>query len=362
MIKGNISAGSRRETDAHSIPLVDPEPPQQRAERVPVAVRNLIQSNGTWRSRDIAETSRWIHVLNDADRKALVDATRRALGKGRKLSSLVAKDFDLPQLRPLISTVVEIIHRGRGFVLLRGFPVDILTAEEAEFAYVCLGLQLGTPVSQDGNGSLLGHIRDEGIAHTGPNVRLYRTNERQEFHTDGGDIVGLLCLAKAKSGGESQIASSYAVYNEILNRRPDLTEVLYQPFPWDRNDEQSPGDDPYFLLPVFHDVNGAPRIFFIGWYIRDSQRHATAPRLSSLQIEAIDMIEQIANDPEFKIGMDFEPGDIQLLSNAKILHSREAFQDFADSRRRRHLLRLWLTAHSFASVDDLLRGGIPLRR
>ena len=102
---------------------------------------------------------------------------------------------------------------------------------------------------------------------TDPSVRSYRTNRRQEFHTDGADIVGLLCLARARSGGESRIASSHAVSNEVLRRRPDLTEVLYEPFPWDRNDEQSEGEDPYFMLPVFHDVGAMPRIFFIGWYI-----------------------------------------------------------------------------------------------
>jgi hypothetical protein len=192
-------------------------------------------------------------------------------------------------------------------------------------------------------------------------VRLYRTKQRQDFHTDGSDIVGLLCLQRAKSGGESGIASSLAIYNEILRRRPDLLEALYEPMYWDRNDEQSAGEDPYFSLPVLNDVNGEPRIFYIGWYIRDAQRHPQVPRLTSLQEEALEIIEAIANDPEFYLEMEFEPGDIQLIANAKILHSREAYEDFEDPDRRRHLLRLWLTAHAFASVDDLLRGGIPKR-
>jgi Taurine catabolism dioxygenase TauD, TfdA family len=109
-----------------------------------------------------------------------------------------------------------------------------------------------------------------------------------------------------------------AVYNEMLARRPDLVEVLRQPFAWDRNDEQSPGEDPFFNLPVIFDFDGSPQIF--------------------------------------------QPGDIQLLNNAKILHAREAYVDHAGSAERRHLLRLWLTAHAFASVEDALRGGIPARR
>ncbi len=121
-------------------------------------------------------------------------------------------------------------------------------------------------------------VRSSGVWKAGdiadadqcPSIRFYRTNHRQDFHTDGADIVGLLCLAKAKTGGESRIASSSAVSNEILLRRLDLTEVLYEPFPWDRNEEQALGEDPSFSLPVFQDVGDGPRISFIGWSIRDS--------------------------------------------------------------------------------------------
>ena len=129
-------------------------------------------------------------------------------------------------------------------------------------------------------------------------MRLYRTRQRQDFHTDGSDIVGLLCLATAKSGGESRIVSSLGVYNEILRRRPDLLDVLYEPMYWDRNDEQSEGEDPFFALPVFNDVAGATRVFYIGWYIRDAQRHRQVPRLTSDQFEALELIESIANEPE----------------------------------------------------------------
>ena len=159
-------------------------------------------------------------------------------------------------------------------------------------------------------------MRDERVERTGPEVRLYRTRERQDFHTDGADIIGLLCLHAARSGGESRLASSYAVYNEILRRRPDLLEVLYEPMWWDRNGEESPGDDPAFPMPVLNDVDGQPRVFYIGWYIRDAQRHPQVPRLTGPQLEALDLIETIANDPAFHVEMDFRPGDVQLLNNA----------------------------------------------
>jgi len=130
---------------------------------------------------------------------------------------------------------------------------------------------------------------------------------------------------------------------------------------WDRNDEQPPGEPPYFALPVLSDIVGRPRFFYIGWYIRDAQRHADVPRLTAEQVAAMELVEEIANDPAFYVEMDFRPGDVQLLNNSVILHAREAYQDDPEPSQRRHLLRLWLAAHNFAAVDDTLRAGIPTR-
>jgi hypothetical protein len=121
----------------------------------------------------------------------------------------------------------------------------------------------------------------------------------------------------ASRTARSRIASAAAVYNEILARDPSALEVLYAPMYWDRNDEHAPGEDPYFALPVLSDVNGRPRFFYIGWYIRDAQRHAEVPRLTGEQLAAMRLIEDIANDPAFHVEMDFQPGDIQLLNNAR---------------------------------------------
>jgi|SRR5215210_3017571 len=325
------------------------------------SARTFVTSPAVWHAHDMADPGQWTVELSDAERYEIVDATKRAHEKRHTMASIVRDDFELPSLAPKVAEWVDVLHRGRGFVLLRRFPTDLLPPEAVELAYAGLGVQLGTPVGQDAAGSLLGHVRDEGVRRESPAVRLYRTRERQDFHTDGSDIVGLLCLQRARAGGESRIASSYAVHNEILRTRPDLIEVLYEPMYWDRNDEQSSGEPAYYPLPVLNDVDGLPRFFYIGWYIRDAQRHPDAPRLTREQSEAMETIEATANDPRFYVEMDFQPGDIQFIANAKILHSREAYEDDEDPDRRRHLLRLWLTAHDFASVDDTLRAGIPPR-
>jgi hypothetical protein len=301
-------------------------------------------------------------TLTGAERDEIVAAARAAVGAGLTAATVRQEDFPLPGLAARLAGWVRELSAGRAFVLIRRFPVDVLTEAEAELAYVGLGLHLGTPVSQNAAGDLLGHVRDTGVVRDSSAVRLYATSQRQDFHCDGSDLVGLLCLKTARAGGESKIVSSMAVYNEMLARRPDLVEVLRQPFAWDRNDEQSPGEGPFFSLPVIFDIGGAPRIFFVGWYIRDALRHEPPPKLTAGQLDALELLEGIANDPSFYLQMQFRPGDIQLLNNAKILHAREAYADYDDPAGRRHLLRLWLTAHAFASVEDTLRGGVPARQ
>lgn len=299
-----------------------------------------------WTRRDFPDESTWSFDLTESDRRALVDY---AEGGG--------EDALTAHFTAAAQRWTQILTRAAGFVRLRRFPIEELTGDQIERAYLGLGRLLGEPVGQDREANILTHIRDERLP-PGPGIRKYRTNLRQDFHSDGSDLVGLLCLHPASAGGESRIASAHAVYNEMLGRAPHLVDVMYQPMPWDRNEEQSPGEPPFFELPPIMDIEGAPRLFFVAWYIRDSQRHPEAPRLSDDQRAALDLVESIANDPAFHIEMIFQPGDVQLLNNTTVLHSREAYIDDVDLNRRRHLLRLWLKT-AIPTTQDLLRGGIP---
>lgn len=303
------------------------------------------ESATIWTPTDFPIESTWSVDLTPADRTALVAA-------GRGDTAALADHF-----RDAAAHWTTVLQHGAGFLRLRSFPIDELSADEIERAYLALGTLLGTPVGQDRDANVLTHIRDEQL-RPDPSVRKYRTNQRQDFHSDGSDLVGLLCLHLALAGGESKIVSAHAVYNEALRRAPHLVDVMYGPMPWDRNNEQPHGQPGFFELPPITDIDGIPRVFFIAWYIRDSQRHPDAPRLTDNQREALALFETIANDPDFHIQMTFEPGDVQLLNNATVLHSREQYTDHADPSQRRHLLRLWLTAPT-ASTHELLRQGIP---
>ena len=308
--------------------------------------RVAVDAPSVWTPHDFPDEASWSFDLSPDDQHAVIAYAQGGdrADLGRHFGAAAARWADL-------------LTTGPGFVRLRRFPIDALTEAQTERAYLGLGALLGQPVGQDRDANLITHIRDERVT-SAPGVRKYRTNLRQDFHSDGADLVGLLCLHPAKTGGESKIVSAHALYNEMLRRAPHLVDVMYQPMPWDRNEEQSPGQAPFFELAPINDINGKPRIFFVAWYIRDSQRHPDAPRLTDDQRAALALAERIANDPAFHIEMRFQPGDVQLLNNGTVLHSREEYTDEDDPAHRRHLLRLWLTADTPAT-HELLRGGIP---
>jgi len=319
-------------------------------------------SPAAWKRGSFASEDQWIHQLTQNEIQELDAALAQAKQTGKPMSQLQRDDFPLPSLASIVGSWLRELDRGRGFLLVRGVPVERYGDADAALVYWGLGLHLGTAVSQNASGDLLGHVRDVGLERADPSLRLYKTREQLGFHTDGADIIGLLCLRPAKSGGVSRIASSVTIFNEILRRRPDLVPVLFEPFHFDRNDEQAPGEPPFFSLPLCFDVDGQLRTFYIGWYIRDAQRHPEVPRLTPAQAEVIDLIDTIAATPEFHLDMDFRAGDIQLLKNSVILHARTNYEDHDEPQRKRHLLRLWLTAHAdFRDGSELLRSGIPVK-
>ena len=320
-------------------------------------VRQFQSGPAVWRSGDLTPDE-GVVVLTAAHREAIVAATLDAQARGITLATIDRQQFPLPTMVDDLWAWVHALAAGRGYLLLRDFPVDLLDEAGIELAYAGLGTHFGRPVGQNKDAELLTHVRDERLPPSAGKVRLYRTRERQDFHTDGADIIGLLCLHTALRGGESRIVSSGAIYNEMLRTRAELPAALYTTMAWDRQGDVPEGDLPYFMLAPINDLDGTPRVFYLGWYIRDAQEHPEVPRLTDTQLEAMALLEQLANDPSFHLEMDFRPGDVQLLNNGRILHAREAYDDADDPAERRHLLRLWLAAHDFASVEAGLRGGV----
>jgi len=328
---------------------------------VPEIPREILESPAAWRGGELAASDEWIWRLDEATLAELGALARAARATGKPVEQLSREDFASPRLVELSDAWLAELDRGRGFLLLRGLPVERWGDELSSLAYLGLGLHLGTLSSQNAAGDLLGHVRDTGADPDDPAVRLYKTRRAQPFHTDGADVIGLLCLRTARRGGASHIVSSISVFREIQARRPELAPLLFDPFHFDRNEEQREGEAPTFQLPICHWDGERLRTFYIGWYIRDAQRHASVPRLEPAQRELLDLIDALAADPELRLDMDFRPGDVQLLKNSSILHGRAEYEDWDEPERKRHLLRLWVSARGDFRGSDALVQGVPAK-
>ncbi len=292
-----------------------------------------------WKRADLPTAESLFEALSANE----VDEARRAVDHavrtGKPTGAMRREDLPLPTLGPRIHGFREVLSRGRGFVLLRGLPVDRWSTEESERFFWGFGLHLGIPGAQNPQGDLLGHVRDQGFADQ-VDVRGYRTRANIAFHCDAADVVGLLCLRAAVRGGKSRIASSVAVHDALLASRPDLAEDLYEPFLLDTKGE---GGMRYFPVPPCRYAHGRLRTFWHTDYFGSVDRLPGAPPLGAKRRELIALYEELAGSPDFCFEMDLAPGDVQLLSNHTIVHGRTAFEDSAVPGEHRHLLRLWLS-------------------
>jgi hypothetical protein len=324
----------------------------------------------TWYGSELMHrTDEWILQLTPVEIEELEAAADHILNSNQDIASTTAENFPLPTLGPKLLALRKELIRGRGFFLLRGLPVENYSECKAGTIFYGLGCHLGSPRSQNAMGHMLGHVRDLGMKSSDPNVRIYQTNERQTFHTDSSDAVGLLCLKTAKIGGTSLLVSASTIFNEMHAQRPDLLELLLQPIATDRRGEVPEGMLPYLLIPVFSFHEGYLTVFYQRQYIDSAQRFEDAPRLTPKHVEALDMFDRLANDPKLNLSIDLEPGDMQFVYNHALLHDRTAFIDWDDPTQKRHLLRLWLSipedrplpdvfASRFGTVEIGNRGGI----
>lgn len=300
-----------------------------------------ISSPAAWRGDALErEPSRFVHVLSTSERDEIDEAVRIARTTGKPLAGLGRTDFPLPSLARRVASWRDDVAFGLGVRVVRGVPLERWSATDCELFFWCLGLHLGRPGAQNRHGELLGHVRDAGVSYDDPTVRGYATAAHLSFHCDAADAVGLFCRRTAKSGGRSRFASSVTVYNELVRERPDLARRLFEPFALDTRGD---GGLDFFLISPCRYAGGVLRTFYHADYFRTAEQQPGAPKLSAAHREVLDAYDAIANRPGVHLDMDFAPGDVQLLSNHTVLHSRSSYVDHDEPDRKRHLLRLWLS-------------------
>lgn len=305
-----------------------------------------VTDKSAWRASNFPSDAQWTVIFSPDQISELDDALAHSKVGGNGLG-FDRDRFPLPRLANLLEKIDDEIQHGRGFVVLRGLDVSRYPMEDLERLLWGIGTYLGSGIVQNRDGDLIGHVTDHGEAFKGPDpyksgIRGYRTRVALPPHTDSCDVVGLMCVRKAKGGGESSVVSAIALFNEILETRPDLIAPLCDGFHIDLVGKGTADDQISFKrIPVFSYFGGKLSCRYNKRQIEIGAEKSGEP-LSPAHQEAVDLVRTLSEKPEFRLAMDLEPGDIQLLNNRTTLHAREAFEDHALPEDKRLMLRLWL--------------------
>ncbi|MFD7444844.1 TauD/TfdA family dioxygenase [Streptomyces sp. NPDC059909] len=298
-----------------------------------------------WHGPDLADREDWVLRLSSPQIAELRTALGTARRRGTTLLRMTAADFPLPTFAGELAGIAEELASGRGFLLIKGIPVGELSEADAGAVLHGIGRHLGRPVPQDADGHTLCHVRDTGGTAAGSAVPGHGTRTSVPFHTDESDLLGLLCLRPARSGGGTSLVSSAAVHNAMRDIRPDLVERLYRTHFFDRRDEHAPGEPPYLAAPLATRYGAALSMRYDRGRLAAARSLAGVPRPEPADTELYDLVDALAGSPRLRLGLRLEAGDLLLVDNHAVMHARSEFEDFDEPERKRHLLRLWLARH-----------------
>lgn len=313
---------------------------------------SVIGGPAAWRGPDIASDTSWDYHLSEAERDEVQQAWQQSEETGKADIDMSRADFPLPTVGPVLLRLLTEAENGRGFCMLRGVPVEGLSEEQVRSMYWGLGLYIGVALPQSVAGELIGDVRDQGL-EIKKERRGYQTNDATPYHVDQCDLVALLCRRKAKSGGKSRLASSVAIHDRIAETRYDLLEALYEPITVCKHDRTAAKT--WFPSPVFSFQDGyfACRYHY-GRYPIDWEE-PSAPAVTPKQAEALKLMQTLAQDPAFYLEISFEPGDLQLVVNHLLVHTRTDFEDYPDPDLKRHVLRAWFAPPTSRPLSEYFR-------
>jgi hypothetical protein len=302
----------------------------------------LFRGSRVWRGAEMEQSAQWRFTLS-AD--ALMELND--LVAGNQAATTPSIDREAERIR-------EELAAGCGLVVIGGIPIEQYTEAQARVLYTELCKRVGPVLPQTLQGDMLYSVRDEGLTlerdYGRAGVRTSKTRDAFQFHTDSPSrlagytptYIGLFVLKVAMKGGETALVSGDHVHNILATERPDVLERLYQPFWVDRRAESPAGEEPVLPTPVFARDNGRLFVRYLRFYITKGHEWKGVP-LTDQDLEALDALDEVMNRPGVPLRIAPQPGDIQLMNNTFLLHSRTAYEDFAEPERKRHYLRIWLS-------------------
>lgn len=305
-----------------------------------------------WTASELeAQSDEWVYRLTGEDLAELDAALRQIRSKGLIVPNFGQDDFPMPELAARLDGHIKDLEFGIGILNIVGFPVEKYSKDEVSAIFWGIGSYIGPPWAQNAAGHVLGDVRDQGRSIDDPSARGYQTTVDMDLHTDGADIVGLLCLKKAKEGGENQLVSAIAAFNKLLEINPDAAEhLLHTNFHLDWRGEEGPGEKPYYTLKLFAETARGLTSFAVVPYVHSAQRLEEVPRLTAQNLAALEAYEKAKWDESLVVRVLQEPGNMLFLNNHYLLHARSDFVDHDEPGEKRHLRRLWLESKAWGDA------------
>jgi Taurine catabolism dioxygenase TauD, TfdA family len=306
-------------------------------------LRTPITDRSAWRGEQLRHDTSWYWNLPASAIRDIDAALAKMAGGPVPLIEMTRADMPLPSIERELAALVQEFEHGRGFIVIRGLPLERYTDDQVARIFWGIGQYIGNPISQNAQGDLLGHVKDVGgLTYGAKNVRGYQTTAELNFHNDNCDVVGLLCFRKARAGGVSRIASATAIYNEVLERRPEHLDLLYRGFRYDLRGEERAGVAPITgPIPIYSFYENKLSMRYVYTSIMQATRKGGFA-LTAEETAALTFLNETAGRQDVVLEMMMEPGDMQFCFNHTVLHSRTTFEEWDEPERKRHLLRLWL--------------------
>src|SRR5499427_4925502 len=267
-----------------------------------------IANPSAWRVADFASPDDYTIELTAAQLDDVWQAVARIKAAGLGLDDLQREHFEVPALRPVIEDIRRQIADDRGFVVVRRLPVEDYSKDEIGLIFWGIGTHLGHGLSQSVMGDRLGHVKD--FSREDPLARAYRNKQELSPHTDSCDLVGLMCLRNAESGGVSRLTSAISVHNIMLDECPETLARLYRGYAFHRRGEEQPGELPYtpYRVPVFSNTDGYVSARYVRTYVEAGEAAAGRP-MEAAQMAVLDRFEEITKRPELMLEFTLKPGE-----------------------------------------------------
>jgi hypothetical protein len=297
--------------------------------------RQIINHPSAWTTKSVGDKEGLVFDLTNTQ----INEIDKLLARTRHLRPQQAtrEDFSSPMVNELLAELRDEVMDGRGLVVVRGLTRERYDEEDFERIYWGFGTHWGNAAVQSMDGSRLRHVRFEA---NNPHQRGHLTTNELQPHTDAYEIVGLMCVQRAESGGHSRMVSTLAVHNEIMRTRPELLDVLYRGFPTAVVEaKQSANPVTPYNVPIFSCVDGKVSCVYSRQFMRAAEERLGRSIPDDLA-KALAVFDTLLSDDRFRLHFMLEPGEMMIWNNFTIMHSRTSFEDSAT--RKRDLLRLWL--------------------